>query len=427
MSYQSPYQTFVFERFHFDKTTGLMTFEYSFDGTLQFVERVQFKGSESYDEAVFERVAFMAFVLAGVSYYKCYPTKEVRIEGYDLTPKQAEFFTNVYLHGLSQFVFENGLLPDDTAAFRPTTDESTQTVPYSGSGIIALQSGGKDSLLLASMLEEKKIDFTPWYLSQVSGHPAILDTLHGSLLTPRREIDRSTLAAEQTKGALNGHVPVTFITLSYALLDAVLRGKNTVLAAIGREGDEPHAFIGDYPVMHQWSKTWPSEQLYADYLRTFVSQDVRVGSPLRGFSELKIAELFVQHAWQKYSHQFSSCNVANYKQGHDNARLTWCGHCPKCANSYLLFAPFVQKDELIDVFGKDLFADATLTDTFKGLLGIDGIMKPFECVGETEELRKAYHLAIDNGHTPLAFDVPSSDYDKDAVTAAQPWASQMIQ
>jgi hypothetical protein len=427
MSYQAPYEAFVFERFDYDKSTGLLTFQYSFDSTLNFFERVYFDPSESYDEAVFERIAFMAFVLAGASYYKCYPTKQVRFASHALSPKQAEFFTDVYRNGLSQFVYENGLLPDDIATFEATTEEPEPAVTYNGEGIIALQSGGKDSLLLASLLEEKQIDFSPWYISQIAGHPAILNTVHGTLITPRREIDRAAMIAEQANGALNGHVPVTFITLSYALLNAVLRGKDTVLAAIGREGDEPHAYIGDYPVMHQWSKTWEAEQLYVNYLRTFISADVHVGSPLRGFSELKIAELFVAHSWQKYAHQFSSCNIANYKQGHDNAQLTWCGNCPKCANSFLLFAPFVKKDELIDVFGKDLFADLSLTGTFKGLLGIDGIMKPFECVGETEELRRAYNMAVSNGHTPLGFDVPLSDYDKDAVTAAQPWASQMIQ
>lgn len=427
MSYQSPYREFVFERYDFDKTSGLLTFEYSFDGTLRFHERVQFGASEAYDEAIFDRVAFLAFVLAGISYYKCYPTRQVRFQEHEITRHKADFFTAVYRDGLSQFVFENDLSPDDVATFKATANEPVGVRPYTGKGIITLQSGGKDSLLLASLLEEKGVDFTPWYLSQVVNHPVVLDKVPGRLMTPRREIDRATLAAQQANGALNGHVPVTFITLSYALVDAVLRGKDTVLAAIGREGEEPHAYINDYPVMHQWSKTWKAEQMYADYIRRFVSPDLRIGSPLRAFSELRIAELFVTHAWNKYGHSFSSCNVANYKQGHDNAHLAWCGNCPKCANSFLLFAPFVAKDELTEVFGKDLFADASLADTFKGLLGIDGIMKPFECVGETDELRLAYHMAMANDYTPLGFDVPPSDYDKDALTGAQPWATQMIQ
>jgi len=427
MSYQSPYLEFVFESYDYDRASGLLTFQYSFDGALKFFERVYFEPSRTYDEAAFERAAFLAFVIAGISYYKCFPTKSVNLSGYALTPGQAEFFTSVYQNGLSQFVYESGLTPDDIAVFEPTVETKPGALSYDSKGTIALQSGGKDSLLLASLLEEKGVEFTPWYLSQVANHPVVLDSLPGTLVTPRREIDRDALVAQQANGALNGHVPVTFITLSYALIDSVLRGKNTLLAAIGREGEEAHAYIGDYAVMHQWSKTWAAERLYADYVREFVSPDLRVGSPLRAFSELKIAELFVAHAWKKYGHNFSSCNVANYKQGHDNAHLAWCGNCPKCANSFLLFAPFVPKGELAEVFGKDMFVDDSLADTFKGLLGIDGIMKPFECVGETNELRLAYHMAMANGHTPLGFDVPPSDYDKDALSDAQPWATQMIQ
>jgi len=55
-----------------------------------------------------------------------------------------------------------------------------------------------------------------------------------------------------------------------------------------------------------------------------------------------------------------------------------------------------------------------LTETFKGLLGIDGVMKPFECVGEVDELRLAYHMAWENFGTEsyqLSFDVPKGDFD----------------
>ena len=52
-----------------------------------------------------------------------------------------------------------------------------------------------------------------------------------------------------------------------------------------------------------------------------------------------------------------------------------------------------------------------LTETFKGLLGIDGVMKPFECVGEVDELRLAYHMAQKIHDYKLPFNVPSTDFD----------------
>jgi hypothetical protein len=212
--------------------------------------------------------------------------------------------------------------------------------------------------------------------------------------------------------------------LGIALVQAILLGKNEVLVSIAHEGEEPHAMIGDLPVTHQWSKTWGAEQLFAEYVTRYISTDVYIGSPLRQHSELRVAELFVEHAWDTFGHRFSSCNRANYRQGADNSELKWCGECPKCANSYLLFAPFVAADELQSLFaGQDLFTKPLLQETFRGLLGIDGVMKPFECVGEIEELRYAYHQSqAKEGYGSVSFDVPTASFDYKQTYPSQDWA-----
>jgi hypothetical protein len=198
--------------------------------------------------------------------------------------------------------------------------------------------------------------------------------------------------------------------------------------SIGHEGTEAHAHIGDLAINHQWSKTWEAEQLFAEYVAKYVSPDLKIGSPLRSFSELKISELFVKHAWEKFGHSFSSCNVANYRQRADNSRLKWCGNCPKCANAYILFAPFVAAKELQGLFeGQDLFTKPSLEHAFKGLLGIDGVMKPFECVGEVDELRAGYHrVDFSAGYNKLPFDVPTADYDYMQSYKNQAWAHELV-
>jgi len=139
--------------------------------------------------------------------------------------------------------------------------------------------------------------------------------------------------------------------------------------------------------------------------------------------------MFAKKCWADFGHEFSSCNVANYMQGDDNTHLSWCGNCPKCANSYLLFAPFLPEDELKAIFGgTDLFTKNSLSLTFKGLLDIDGIPKPFECVGEIDELRLAYHLAQSRGgYNKLPFDVPQSSFDYKKTYPSQGWATEMLQ
>lgn len=427
MSYQSPYTAFVFERADFDETTGTLTFTYSFDSKVFFRETVQFDVTANYNQATLEQAILLSFIIAGISYYKCYPTRRVEFTHAALSSEQAAFFTEVYRDGLSQFVYENGLTPDDIAVFESTVVEAPQPADYAGSGIVSLQSGGKDSLLVASLLEEKKLPYTAWYVAQGAHHPVVLDNLGAHLRTPVRQIDTAAITQQLAQGALNGHVPVTFINLSYALIDAVLHNESMILAAIGREGEEPHAFIGDYAVRHQWSKTWHAELLFSSYVHRFVATSIRVGSPLRSYSELKVARMFAQYAWERFGHKFSSCNVANYKQGQDNSQLRWCADCPKCANSFLLFAPFVAPAELIEVFGANLYAKSSLENSFKGLLGIDDVEKPFECVGEIDELRLAYQLSLKNGYEPLPFTVPSSEFDIDHPSGGQSWAVEMLQ
>jgi len=426
MSYTPTYNTFIFESYSFDVDTCVASFAYSFDGTRHFTEQVQFTKSESHNEATLDSALFMAWIIAGISYYKAFPTKVIEIRNRTLTTAQADFFTSVYVHGLSQFVYENELHPDDIAQFEGRDEKWLAPALYEGEGTLVLQSGGKDSLLLAQLLKKNNHDFTIWYMTQGSQYPNVLDTIRQPLRQVTRTIDREALVAAKQDGGLNGHVPVTFITLSYAIVDAILHNEHTVLAAIGNEGEEPHAYIGDYPVTHQWSKTWAAETMLAEYVSENIASEVRVGSPLRAFTELKITELFAEHLWHAVGRMFSSCNLANYKQGHGNHQLTWCAECPKCANSYLLFAPFVPRAELNDVFGKDMFEDDTLTATFKGLLGVDGVEKPFECVGEVEELRSAYHAAIEKGYTPLPIVVPHTSFNRDSANNSQQWAYDLI-
>lgn len=421
---------FIFKDYGFNTTTRTASFRYGFEDGMEFEERVQFSHAGEYDTELLDRALFLSFVLVGTSYYKAFPSREVVLEKGELDEWQVAFFDTVYQEGLSQFAFENHLTRDDLAHFSVSASNGAKPpLKAAGDGILSLQSGGKDSLLTARLLGEKSVPFTSWYLGSSSHYPMVLEMIGRPLITAERFIDIESLKAAREKGGLNGHVPITYIVTSFALIDAVLSGAGTVVLSIGHEGEEAHDWIGDLPVNHQWSKTWPAEQAFAEYVHRYISPDIRVGSPLRGLTELKIAELFVAHAWEQYGHEFSSCNIANYMQGNDNTELKWCGHCPKCANSFLLFAPFLPPDELKSLFGgQDLFEKPLLQETFKGLLGIDGVMKPFECVGETAELRLAYHKAQERGgYGRVSFEVPESTFDYEQEYDAQEWARQMIQ
>ena len=433
---------FKFLSYYFDKASLTGTFVYQgidntiFTEKITFANHPEFRNGKHFNalndpslDQLLDKAMFLAFILLGVSYYKAHPTPFVYIPK-SIDTFQAHFFNQVFQEGLGQYAFENGLTRDHLAHFQ--SDPSTQVdsaLPYRGDGVLSLQSGGKDSLLVATLLLEANINFTPWYISSESdgSHPSVIDDLspeftHRKASIAIRKIDHQNL---RKSGGLNGHVPITYLNISLAIIQAILNNQNIVLTSIGDEGNEPHSYIGDLPINHQWSKTWEAEQLMAEYVNRYISPDLKVGSPIRKFSELRIAELFVHKCWQKYGYRFSSCNSANYKQGAKNATLSWDGECPKCANAYLLFCPFLAPNVLQSLFrDTDLFKKPSLTNTFKGLLGIDNIMKPFECIGSVDELRFAYQhrMRINPAQTQnsaippatyadLPFAVPTSNFD----------------
>ena len=303
---------------------------------------------------------------------------------------------------MSQFAYENGLKREGLAhfAFGDIT-EVAENHKATDPGILVLLSGGKDSLLTAEKVRESGVSFKVCYITAQQNYPAILDEF-GNPIVIRREIDMEGL---KQVGGLNGHVPVTLINEALALIQVILLGFNRVELGVGREGLEPHASIGDLLVNHQWAKTEEAQNLFKNYVREHVTSGVTVGSLLENMNELQIAEEFANKCWAKYGDKFSSCNVANYKQGENNRDLKWCSKCAKCANSYLLFCPYVAFPEQEKIFHRDLFLDPEMTEIFKGLLGVDGVMKPFECVASIEELRWAYHHRLP-GYGELSFTVP---------------------
>ncbi len=420
---------FIFDKYYFDEQELTAYFNYKFENGDEFVESVVFEAEPEYDNSVLDRALFLAFIIIGTSYYKAFPSVEVVINQ-PIDEWQKYFFDSVYQEGLSQYAYENNLRRDDLANFVQDKDLNLEILPkYNGMGVLVLQSGGKDSLLVAALLNKKNSIYIPWYLSGGDSHPSILDRLGQKLSIAKRSIDKDSLAVVSQKGAKNGHVPVTYINQSIAIIQAVLLNKSTIISSIAHEGEEPYTTIGDLDVMHQWSKTWRAEQSIAEYVRRYISEDIKIGSPIRDLSELRVAELFVHNAWDDYGHDFSSCNVANYKQGSDNSELKWCGDCSKCANSYLLFAPFLPANELRSIFnGQDLFEKISLSDTFMSLLGLGDSIRPFECIGEVDELRLAYHMSQSRGgYASLPFEVPDSSFDYKKKYQSQGWATEMLQ
>jgi UDP-N-acetylmuramoylalanine--D-glutamate ligase len=149
-------------------------------------------------------------------------------------------------------------------------------------------------------------------------------------------------------------------------------------------------YLGE-EVNHQWSKSGEFEKLFQDYAKKFICPDILYFSLLRPYYEIRIVEMFARY--KKYFPFFTSCN-RNFRVQKERPKTLWCGECPKCVFVWTLLSAFLEKKELVKIFGKNLYEDEKLLAVFSDILGY-GKMKPFDCVGTFDETRAALFFAKD--------------------------------
>jgi hypothetical protein len=378
--YSAKYEAMLFPGYAFDPATGVATFDYLLDGRQpeRFTETITFPVSDRPVPDTFHRVLDLLHVVAGVSYYKAGAPPRVQAP----TPVPAEaaaLFTAVYTKGLAEYAYRNDLpyvldlvvdVPSLTPAASPVHNADLR--PLSAVG------GGKDSIVTLEILRAAGLDPVPFSVNPnqviagvnaASGLPA---------LAARRRLD-PRLFELNAAGALNGHIPVTAINSLIAVATAAWHGLGPVVMSNERSASDPNLIWNGHEVNHQWSKGVAAEGL----LRAAVTAHAGLTEPyfslLRTLSELHIARLFAHY--RAYDDSVTSCNRA-FKLHDPTAR--WCGDCPKCRFVFLALAPFMPRERLAHIFGRDLFADEGQVPGFKELLGVDA-HKPFECVGEVAE------------------------------------------
>jgi hypothetical protein len=228
-------------------------------------------------------------------------------------------------------------------------------------------------------------------LFAVNPHPLVIELAEEAgleLLIVRRHLDPG-LAALNRAGALNGHVPITAIVSLVAVVGGFVYGYDTVAMAVERSASEETVSVGGVPVNHQYSKSRDLELMLAEVVTITVSPDLTYGSALRPYSELAIARAFA--GLTRYHRLFCSCNTAFRQDAATGDR--WCGQCPKCRFVGLMLAPFLERDALTRIIGRDMFADPDQVPGFAALMS--DVDKPFECVGERRESAVALLLLAD--------------------------------
>ncbi|MEK7541070.1 MAG: UDP-N-acetylmuramoyl-L-alanine--D-glutamate ligase [Patescibacteria group bacterium] len=328
-------------------------------------------------------------LMLGVSYYKFYCATKIKTN-YSLSKKEAEFWSAVYRKGLGEFFYKNNLNPKISPKFpfNNNVKINSYRLKKNNKHLVAL-SGGKDSIVALELLKGQGIDLTAFFSETQKESPLvnkITEEAGVESLKIRRILDEKIFQEHK----YTGHIPVSAIYAFLGVLAAVLYKYSYFIVANEYSSNFSNIKYKGELINHQWSKSSEFESLFSDYIKSFITPDVRYFSLLRPFYEIRIAQMFSKY--KKYFSYFSSCNKNFVVSNKKHNRGLWCLNCPKCVFAFILLSALLPKKELLFIFKKNLYQDEKLELLFKDILGF-GKIKPFDCVGTFEESRAALLIA----------------------------------
>ena len=372
---------------------GVAELVYAFDDGPELIERIRFPEPPELDaarKAAFDAALWMLHLIAGVSYYKAGLPPRIEVATRPLDDATADLLDALYLHGLGEFAYRNGVDLRGKIAFPRSGANTIPALPLKGRGnasrVLVPIGGGKDSLVVVEALKAIGVDATAAWV----GASPLIASVAARTGLPMLDIGRElspVLFEYNRMGAWNGHIPVTAINSAILACAAVLYGFDGIAFANERSASAATLEYAGGQVNHQWSKGWAFEQAFATWLHTHVGSDLDYFSLLRPFSELAVTRAFAKSG-AAYFDAFSSCN-RNFRILGPKPADRWCGHCPKCHFVFLALAPFLPKPRLLQIFGGNLLDDESQAAGFDALIEYRN-HKPFECVGEASEARAAF-------------------------------------
>lgn len=380
------YEYFIFKSYSYDSNLKTATFNYSIDDKYFFKETFIFDFEYvNYETKALDIALRNLFLLCGVSYYKTYLPKNIKIEGFELSKNQANFYCNTWQKGLRELFYTNNL-PISTPVKFPH-NENIQDIPveFIGSGKLVAVGGGKDSLVSVGLLEKKMPNekVATWSVGHKSQLAPLVNAIGHEHFYIERKIDTPILSS--LPNTYNGHVPISSIFAGVGTVLAVLTGYKDIVMSNENSANEPTTVIDGEQVNHQYSKSLEFEKDYQKLLLNLFGDSIRYYSLLRHLNEVQISKLFSENGFSKYKNVFCSCNKA-FRQ--DQAEVSWCNKCPKCAFVFLVLTSFVDKNELENAFNGNPLIDPKNQKIYNELLGNTN-SKPFECIGTIDESKWA--------------------------------------
>lgn len=351
-----------------------------------------------------ENMVFNLGMVELVSYWKITCSPNVNIKNIYLNQKQIDWWKKLYFYGLGEFFYKNEIKTNikEFMNITPGTTKLSKTNINNENkqftGALVPIGGGKDSIVTLDVI---KTDFKDNICYVINPRGATEETAEvagygkNKRCYVKRTLDKNMLELNK-QGYLNGHTPFSSIVAFSALIVAYLNKKKYIV--LSNEASANESTIYEEEVNHQYSKSYEFEQDFNLYVKENILEGIEYFSLLRPISEYQIAKHFAK--LPKFYNIFKSCNVGSKEN-------SWCANCPKCLFVYIILSPFMNKQDMVDIFGEDLLEKESLKETMEMLSGIQK-NKPFECVGSRDEVNTAIcetikKYEINNDELPLLF------------------------
>lgn len=363
-------------------------YDFEIEGLSKFNPEWTFKmpNYETAKNSTFENIVFNLGMAELVSYWKITCSPKVNVKCGHLTKRAVEWWKKLYFNGLGECFYLNKI-DDSRENFMQINALGTKAFKNDAekpqSGCLVPIGGGKDSIVSLSVLEPFR-ESNKCYIINPRG--ATLNTVetagyNESLVVAKRTLDSRMLELNK-KGFINGHTPFSAIVAFSATLAAYIN--NVKYIPLSNESSANESTVKGSYVNHQYSKSFEFEKDFRDYENEFIKSGTCYFSLLRPLSEYQIASLFASE--RKFHKIFRSCNAGSKQD-------IWCGNCPKCLFVFIILSPFLTPKDLENIFGKNLFKSKELLKDFQKLIGALP-EKPFECVGERDEINFALCGAV---------------------------------
>jgi UDP-N-acetyl-alpha-D-muramoyl-L-alanyl-L-glutamate epimerase len=400
------YPKFVYENYSYriSKSNLEILFNFKIEPGIKFhpkiiIENINKSRIEKIGDGVLNNLIFHMGLIEIPSYWKATCSPEIEIKAGYLNPEQIKWWQKLFINGLGQFYYENKINFTKKDLVKIFSSSEKKSQPFSGKlkeVYLVPFAGGRDSIVtlekLKSLHPQEKISlFTVNPIEKIR-KTARVSKIKKQIIV-KRIIDKKLLELNK-KGYLNGHTPFTSLLSFLAVSCAVIFDYKNVAFSNEKSSDEGNVKYLGKTINHQWAKTSEFEKTFKIYCKKFLAKEVNYYSYIRKYGELEISKIL--SGYKQYFPVFSSCNAGMKinSGGTLKAKERWCGNCPKCLFVYLSLFPYLEENERMEIFGKDIFDNKNLLLTAKNLLEKNSI-KPFECVGTKKESIKALKLSLE--------------------------------